>query len=270
LTIVDSDDNGYVAPEAIDRAVRTETSAIVVNHCSNVTGATLDLDSIGLIAHEHGAMFIVDASQSAGLVPIDVERQQIDLLAFAGHKSLYGLPGIGGLYMREALSLRPLKVGGTGVRSDLLNQPREMPLYYEAGTANMLGIAALSAGVDFVLREGLASIRQKRTERIERLVAGLSSIPDVVVHASDAASRGAGILSFNVDGVSPEEVAYVLEQSFGIVVRSGLHCAPLIHEALGTYPAGSVRVSPSCFTTTGEIDRLVEAVEAAVRVGVAA
>ena len=145
-----------------------------------------------------------------------------------------------------------------------------MPLFYEAGTANMLGIAALSAGVDFVLREGLPNIRQKRTERIERLVAGLSSIPDVIVHASDAASRGAGILSFNVDGVSPEEVAYVLEQSFGIVVRSGLHCAPLIHETLGSYPAGSVRVSPSCFTTVGEIDRLVEAVEAAVRVGVAA
>lgn len=267
LTIVDCDHNGYVAPEAIKRAMRPETSAIVVNHCSNVTGATLDLEAIGRIARGHRALFVVDASQSAGVTPIDVESQQIDLLAFAGHKSLYGVPGIGGLYVREPLSLRPLKVGGTGIRSDLPDQPREMPLYYEAGTANMLGIAALNAGVGFVLQEGLPAISERKAQHIEQLLAGLSRVPEVVIHAPQVASTGAGVLSFNINGMSPEEVGYVLEHSFGIVVRAGLHCAPLIHKALGSYPAGSVRVSPSYFTTPEEIDRLIEAIEALVQVG---
>lgn len=270
LTFVACDASGCVAPSDIERAVRPETSAIVVNHCSNVTGAVLDLEAISRIARRQGALFVVDASQSAGIEPIDVESQSIDLLAFAGHKSLYGVPGIGGLYVRQALSLRPLKVGGTGIRSDLSDQPREMPLYYEAGTANMLGIAALSAGVDFVLQKSVQAIGHERSQHVRRLRTELAGIPGVVLYASDATSPDAGILSFNIDGIDPEEVGYVLEQSFGIVVRSGLHCAPLIHKALGSYPAGSVRVSPSCFTTPDEIDVFVTAVKTMASVGAVA
>ena len=270
VTVVDCDANGSVPPSEIERAIRPDTSAIVVNHCSNVTGAVLDLEAIGRIALEHGALFIVDASQSAGVEPIDVRRQSIDLLAFAGHKSLYGVPGIGGLYIHQAMSLRPLKVGGTGIRSDLPHQPREMPLYYEAGTANMLGIATLSAGVDFVLRQGVGAIGAKKKQHIERLRAELSKVPGTVLYAPDVTSTHAGVLCFNIEGVSPEEVGYVLEESFGIVVRAGLHCAPLIHRALGSYPAGSVRVSPSYFTTHDEIDHLVSAVRTMAEVGAAA
>ncbi len=267
LTVVDCDAHGQVAPGDIEQAVRSDTSAIVVNHCSNVTGAVLDLEAIGRIARGHEALFVVDASQSAGVEPIDVEKQSIDLLAFAGHKSLYGVAGIGGLYIRQALSLHPLKVGGTGIRSDLLDQPREMPLYYEAGTANMLGIVALSAGVNFVLREGIGAIDRRKREHIERLVAELAMIPGVVLYAPDVARAYAGVISFNIEGVSPEESGYMLESSFGIVVRTGLHCAPLIHQALGSFPAGSIRVSPSYFTGRDDIDRLIEAVKAMAEVG---
>lgn len=267
LTVVDCDANGYVAPAEIARAIRSNTSAIVVNHCSNVTGAVLDLEVIGQIARRHNTLFVVDASQSAGTEPIDVEKQGIDLLAFAGHKSLYGIPGIGGLYVREALSLRPLKVGGTGVRSDLIEQPREMPMYYEAGTANMLGIVALSAAAEFVLHEGIDTIRRSKRQHVERLAAAFARIPGVTLYAPGVAQRYAGLLSFNIDGLGPDEAGYVLEESFGIMVRAGLHCAPLIHKALGSFPAGSVRVSPSYFTTNDDIDRLIEAVKAMAQAG---
>ena len=270
LTVVDCDANGQVAPSDIARAIRPDTGAVVVNHGSNVTGAVLDLEAVGRIARQHAVLFVVDASQSAGVEPIDVKTQSIDLLAFAGHKSLYGVPGIGGLYIRDALSLRPLKVGGTGIRSDLLDQPRQMPLYYEAGTANMPGIVALSAGVNFVLQEGIDAIARRKRRHVERLVAELATIPGVVLYAPDVARASAGMLSFNLEGINPEEAGYMLEESFGIVARTGLHCAPLIHQALGSFPAGSIRVSPSCFTTSGDIDRLIEAVKAMAEVGVVA
>ncbi len=266
LTVVDCDTNGYVTPGDIEQAIRPDTSAIVVNHCSNVTGAVLDLETIGRMARQHDVLFVVDASQSAGAEPIDVQRQSIDLLAFTGHKSLYGIPGTGGLYMHQAMSLRPLKVGGTGVRSDLPHQPREMPLYYEAGTMNLLGITALHAGVDYVLRQGVQVIGSKKKQQLERLRAELSKIPGIVLCAPEMTSTHTGVLSFNLDGISPEEVGYVLEHSFGILVRAGLHCAPLIHKALGSYPAGSVRVSLSYFTTDDEIDQFVAAVKAMANV----
>jgi selenocysteine lyase/cysteine desulfurase len=269
LTVVDCDDNGRVPPAAIEQAVRSDTSALVVNHCSNVTGTVLDLEAIGRIARRHGLLFVVDASQSAGLVPIDVAACGVDLLAFAGHKSLYGLPGIGGLYMREALSLRPLKVGGTGIRSDLLEQPREMPIYYEAGTPNMPGIVALQAGVDLVLRQGVDAIAQRKRQHLERIVDALGAIPGVVLYAPEVAQSYGSLLSFNFEAVGPEDAGYMLENSFGMVVRSGLHCAPLIHQALGSFPEGSLRVSPSYFTRDEEIDRFVEAVGAIAGAGCA-
>jgi cysteine desulfurase / selenocysteine lyase len=262
LTVVACDDNGRVPPSAIEQAIRPDTCALVVNHSSNVTGTVQDLQALGRIAQQHSVLFVVDASQSAGVVPIDVESGHIDLLAFAGHKSLWGIPGIGGLYVREALSLDPLIVGGTGIRSDLLRQPREMPMYYEAGTQNMLGIAALHAGVDFVLQHGVEDIGQRRREHVERLVAELEPIPGVGLHARDAALEYGGMLSFNIEGVSPEDAGYMFESCFGITVRTGLHCAPLIHEALGSFPHGSIRVSPSYFTTDEDIDHLVDAVHA--------
>ena len=262
LTVVACDDNGRVPPSAIEQAIRPDTCALVVNHSSNVTGTVQDLEAFGQVAQRHNALFVVDASQSAGVVPIDVGSCHIDLLAFAGHKSLWGIPGIGGLYVREALSLEPLMVGGTGVRSDLPDQPRDMPMYYEAGTQNMPGIAALHAGVNFVLQHGVGEMGRRRREHVECLVPELERIPGVGIHARDAALEYGGMLSFNIEGISPEDVGYMLESCFGIMVRTGLHCAPLIHKALGSFPHGSVRVSPSYFTTDEDIDQFVDAVQA--------
>ena len=159
LSIVACDEAGYVNPQKIAHAIQKNTKLIVVNHSSNVTGTVLDIKTISRIARSHGIVLLVDASQSAGCVPIDVQQWDIDMLAFTGHKSLYGIPGIGGLYIREGIVLNPLKVGGTGVRSDLLYQPEEMPLYYEAGTQNVPGIVSLDAGVAFILRTRIDRIR---------------------------------------------------------------------------------------------------------------
>ncbi|HSV98989.1 MAG TPA: aminotransferase class V-fold PLP-dependent enzyme [Sedimentisphaerales bacterium] len=266
-TVVSCDANGWVAPVDIAAAIRPDTCAIVVNHCSNVTGQAQDLAAIASVASERGAVLIVDASQSAGIVEIDLSDWRIDLLAFAGHKSLYGLPGVGGLYIREPLSLEPLKVGGTGVRSDLADQPREMPMYYEAGTPNTPGIAALDAGVRFVLDHGVGEIRRQVRRLVGRLAAELATIPEVRLYAPDAARDSACMLSFNIEGLDPEEAGYLLDQSFGMAIRSGLHCAPLIHRPLGSAPGGSIRVSPSYFTTDREIDQFLDAVKALVAHG---
>lgn len=260
LTIVNCDEYGFVSPSSIADQVQPNTKAIIVNHCSNVTGTILDLKSISEIAHAADVYFIVDASQSAGVAPIDVRADGIDILAFAGHKSLYGIPGIGGLYLREGLRPNPLKVGGTGVRSDLLYQPEEIPMFYEAGTQNMPGIVALNAGVDFVLRTGIDQIREAKLQYTRRMIKEFGDNPDIILYNRNDLDDASTVLSFNIKGIDPADVGYILENSFNIIVRSGLHCAPLIHKALGSYPKGSIRISPSYFTTHEEIDVFCEAI----------
>lgn len=260
LTVLDCDADGYVNPEQFSRAIRKTTSMILVNHCSNVTGAIQDMKAISTIAHDAGAMLVVDGSQSAGLYSVDVMRDGIDAFVFAGHKFLYGLAGIGGFYLHPDISLPPLMVGGTGVRSQLLYQPSERPILYESGTPNMAGIAALNAGVQYVLKTGVTQMRRRIVSIVRQLYEILSQIPEVIVYAANLGGNSS-MLSFNVRGIAPEETAYLLEQSFGILTRSGLHCAPLIHACIGSEPKGCVRVSPSVFTTEEQICRLGEAVQ---------
>lgn len=260
LTIVGCDAAGNVLPADIEAAIRTNTRAIVVNHCSNVTGQILDVVEIGRIARRRRVVFIVDASQSAGVIPLDVDAASIDLLAFTGHKSLMALTGVGGLYIREGIQLQPLKYGGTGVRSDLLFQPEELPLYYEAGTQNLAGIVSLHAGLDFIAHVGLDCIHEKRVHIIQAITEKLSHFSPVVLYGQSPCNPEATILSFNIDGIPPEDVGYILENSFDIVCRTGLHCAPLIHQALGSSPGGSVRISPSYFTTELEVKKFIDAV----------
>lgn len=260
LAIVDCDQYGFVKPSDIADRIKRNTKAIIVNHCSNVTGSVLDLKNISDIAHSVNAFFIVDASQSAGVVPIDVHADGIDILAFAGHKSLYGIPGIGGLYLREGLRPKPLKVGGTGIRSDLLYQPEEIPMFYEAGTRNMPGIVALNAGVDFILRTGIDQIQETKLRHTRRIIKEFDGNPDIILHNRNDLDNPSTVLSLNIRGMDPADVGYILENSFHIIVRSGLHCAPLIHKALGSYPKGSFRISPSYFTTHEEINVLIEAI----------
>jgi cysteine desulfurase / selenocysteine lyase len=267
LSIVDCDSYGYVNPIEISNAFRENTRLVVVNHCSNVTGAVQDLKSIAAFAHEASALFLVDASQSAGAIDIDVQEDQIDIMAFAGHKSLYGIAGIGGLFLREGIELSPLKVGGTGIRSDLLYQPEGRPIYYEAGSPNVVGIAALQAGVEFIMKTGIETIQRTKRRHINQIVQELKGQSAIHFYGDIEAANFYGPLSINLDGIAPADVGYCLEESFGVITRSGLHCAPLIHKALGSYPEGSVRISPSYFTTDGEIEQSISAFKALCTMG---
>lgn len=260
-TLVDCDATGFVSPEAIAAAIKKETRAIIVNHCSNVTGRLQDLKAIGSIAHLHDLMFIVDASQSAGYHDIDPLALHIDVLVFTGHKSLYGIPGTGGCYIREGLRPRPLKTGGTGVRADLLTQPGDMPLFYEAGTPNTPGIVALNAGLNYIRQKGIDTLRLKKEKWIGQISDALMAIPGIQVYGQDIQRFPASVLSFNIQNMVPNDVVYMLEHSFDIIIRAGLHCAPLIHQALGTYPKGTLRVSPSSFTGEEEIETFIDAIK---------
>lgn len=260
LTIVECDRNGYIEPQQFSEAIREDTRAVVVNHCSNVTGAVLDIKEISEIAHSAGAYIIVDASQSAGSIPIDCKNWDIDLLAFTGHKSLYGMQGIGGLYIKEGIELQPLKVGGTGILSELLLQPEGLPIHYEAGTPNTPGIISLYAGVQFVLQTGLDKIIEHKKKLYNFLFDKLRDNPDIEIYSPEKNTSYSNFC-FNVKGMVPEEVGYVLEASFDIWVRTGLHCAPLMLPYLGVKPWGTVRASHSYFTTEEEIYSFIEALQ---------
>ncbi len=265
VDFVDCDETGWVDPVDIEKAVRSDTKLIVVNHCSNVTGTVLNLKEIAGIAHKYNAVFLVDASQSVGAIPIDVQDMGIDYLAFTGHKNLYGLPGTGGLYMKEPLSLKPLKVGGTGVKSDVLVQPKEMAMYYEAGTPNLPGIASLKAGAEFVLGIGVDNFRRHKATLVRRMIDNLKDTPKIKIHTVEEHNSMSNFC-FNIEGMVPEEVNYILESSYDIHVRSGLHCAPLLLEAVGVHPWGTVRASPSWFTSEADVDKFINAVKEIVEI----
>ena len=264
VDFVKCDPCGYVEPEWIDAAFKPNTKAVIVNHCSNVTGTVLDLKAISDVAHSHGAVLIVDASQSAGMIPIDINNWNIDYLAFTGHKSLFGMPGTGGLYMRHPFALEPLKTGGTGVKSEVLLQPKEMTMYYEAGTPNTLGIVSLNAGVKFVLKEGIDKILAHKRGLIGHLLEELTPLPEITTYCHAEHSSHSNFC-FNIKGMTPEEVNYALESMYDIHVRSGLHCAPLLLEHIGVYPWGTVRASPSYFSTREDTGKFIVAVKEIIR-----
>ena len=260
LSIVPCDADGSVSPDAVTDAIGDSTAVVVVNHCSNVTGTVTDLKKIGRYTRDNDVVFIVDGSQSAGTYPIDVQEMNIDVLAFTGHKSLYGIQGIGGAYIREGINVRPLKVGGTGSRSDYLYQPEAVPLLYEAGTMNMAGIASLNAGITHLAEGRLAGMRRKKEMIAGNLKERLEQHSAIRTYPGREYKTPVSLFSFTVDGLEPEDIGYMLEYSFGIITRTGLHCAPLIHRYLGTSPLGSVRVSPSSLTTDGECESFMRAV----------
>lgn len=261
LSLVACDSAGRIDPGDIQRAIRPNTRLVVINHGSNVTGVVQDLAAIAQVAHDHGLMCVVDAAQTAGNLPLDVSKLPIDAMVFAGHKYLFGLQGTGGVYLRPGLELRPLKVGGTGVRSESVFQPEEGPLLYEAGTPNVPGIVSMTAGVEFLLAEGVENLRNRALRRFEELRRALGEIEGVTMYGEARSNAQLAVLSFNIDGWNPDQVSYALENSFDIVVRSGLHCAPLMHEAIGTSLEGTVRASPSCHTTEQEVMNLVVAIQ---------
>lgn len=250
---------GRVDPADIRQALSARTKLVAVIHGSNVTGALQPIEDIGPIVREHDALFLVDASQTAGAVPIDVEAACVDLLAFPGHKALLGLPGTGGLYVGPRARLTPWREGGTGVLSELPLQPEGLPYSLEAGSPNTLGLAGLRESVQFILQYGVKWIRSHELSLTRRLVDGLRIDERFRVYGPLASEHRVAVVSVNVADGSPEAVAAHVDQAYGIAVRAGLHCAPGAHQALGTFPEGTVRISPGYFTHPESIDLCLEA-----------
>lgn len=247
--------DGTLDPGAVAAALSSRTKLVVLSHASNVVGTLCPIREIGRLTAERELLFCVDAAQSAGACPIDVQDMNIDLLAFTGHKSLYGPQGTGGLCIGERAKgrLRPLLLGGTGSASSSDVHPDFLPDAFEAGTLNAVGLAGLAAGLAFVEQTGVEAIRRHATALTARLIAGLQEIPGVQLLGPCDASRQTALVSFNLEGWSCSAVASALEEHAGVCCRPGLHCAPLAHQQLGTYPAGTVRFSLGSFNTEEEI-----------------
>jgi len=256
---------GVVSARDIEQAITKDTKLVVVTHASNVTGVIQPIEEYGVVARRHNIIFMVDAAQTAGRYPIDVQAGNIDLLAFSGHKGLLGPPGTGVLYVGDRVSLDSLREGGTGSHSEQEEQPFELPYRYESGTVNSVGISGLGAGLKYIFGEGLERIRTHEQYLIDRLIEGLSPIPRVTLYAAKDSSKQAPVVSFNIEGYEPGEVGAILDQAFDIKVRTGLHCAPATHKTLGTYPLGTVRLSPGYFNTVEEIDLTLHALEKIAR-----
>jgi cysteine desulfurase family protein len=265
LTIVAAGADGRIDPDDVLRALRPNSRMIAVGHVSNVAGVIQPIGQIAAIAREAGSLFLLDAAQSAGSEPIDVSATGIDLLASPGHKGLLGPQGTGFLYVAAGVALRPLISGGTGTASSAEEQPDSMPEGFEAGTHNLPGIAGLKAGVEFVLEQGVAVIGNRERMLVESALERLSAIPETILCGpADPAGRS-GVLSFRAEGIDPSTLAFMLDQQFDIAVRAGLHCAPLAHRTLGTFPGGTVRMSPGWFSTAGEIAIFCDAVIECIR-----
>ncbi len=260
LSTLPCDSTGWVDPDHVRAAVTGDTRLVAVSYASNVTGTVQDVKSICEMAHEVDCLVLIDASQAAGLVEIDVQDLDIDMLVVTGHKSLYGIPGAGALYLRKGIELEPQILGGTGALGQSITQPRRRPYRYEAGTPNLPGYAAMDAGIRFVSKEGIAAIRERENQLVSALTEGLSDISDVTLIGRENSRDQLPILNFRVHDLDPDDVGYMLQHSFGITVRSGLHCAPLIHRYLGSDPYGTVRISPSYFTTFEEVESFLSAV----------
>jgi cysteine desulfurase / selenocysteine lyase len=265
VTRVTGDQDGLVEGRQIAAALRGNTRLVAVTHCSNVTGAIQPLGEIGQLAHQAGALLLVDAAQSAGVVPIDVSELNIDLLAVPGHKGLFGPQGTGFLYVAEGVELRPLIVGGTGGSSTGAGQPETLPERFESGTLNTPGIAGLQAGVEFVRTTGVAAIRDRESALVDQVVEGLQNLAGVVLHGPRSPERRGGVVSFTVAGLDPAQIGFRLDREFDIAVRTGLHCAPAAHRTIGTFPGGTIRVSPGWYNTAGEVESFLRALRAIVR-----
>lgn len=261
ITYLKPDRKGYVNVEDLRAAIRSNTGLVAVSHSSNLLGTIQPVEQIGQICKEKGIKLLVDGAQTAGILPIDVEAMGIHMLAFPGHKGLLGPQGTGGLYLHPDVDLEPLLHGGTGSQSEAVDQPQVRPDRYESGTQNTPGIAGLGEGVKFVLQTGVEKIHAREFELTQMLMEGLMGIEGVEVLGPSLGENKTGIVSFRLEGADASEVAFILDQSFQIAVRSGYHCTPLAHETAGTSETGAVRASVGYFTTDGEVQDLIAAVQ---------
>ncbi len=261
LTILKSDQKGRIVLQDFEREIRGNTKLVVCTHGSNLTGNLVDIAEVGEIAARHQILFCVDASQTAGIFSIDVQAMQIDLLCFTGHKSLLGPQGTGGLYVREGVVVRPLKTGGSGVLTYSREHPPQMPTALEAGTLNGHGLAGLHAAVSYLLETGIDEIRKREQFLMRRFYAGVCDIPGIRIYGDFEPEERCPIVSLNLGTEDSSEVSDLLYQEYGIATRPGAHCAPLMHQALGTVEQGAVRFSFSHYTTEEEVDTAVAALK---------
>lgn len=254
VTYAACDEKGAIAPEEILKHVDSSTKGIVCTHASNLTGNMIDIARVGAATRKKGIIFIVDASQTAGCVPIDVQEMKIDVLCFTGHKGLLGPQGTGGIYVREGIEVRPLLSGGSGVQTYSREHPREMPVALEAGTLNGHGIAGLHAAVEYLLETGIDNIREKELRLMRRFYNGVREMPEIRLYGDFDTEERCPIVTLNLLDYDSGEVSDELSERYGIATRPGGHCAPMMHKALGTVEQGAVRFSFSGFNTEEEID----------------
>lgn len=262
LKMVQADDNGRVAPAQIHTEITEKTKLVVVTAASNVTGTIMPIEEIFELTSAAGVKLLVDAAQGAGTVKIDMENTPFDLVVLTGHKHLYGPQGTGALLARDPNTLEPFMRGGTGSRSEEIRHPDFPPDKFEAGTLNTPGFAGLTAGIRFIVKEGLDAMIRYEQDLTEYLMEKLRLIEEIRLLAPNA--NRVSIVSFTVEGTSPSDVADYLDKEWGIYVRAGLHCAPMAHKTMKTFPAGTVRFSLSYFNTKDEVDRSIEALKAFV------
>ena len=263
LTVIPCSPQGLLGPGDLRRAFKKNTKMCILNHGSNVVGTLQPLADVGEICRNAGIIFFVDAAQTAGAIPLNMEAQRIDLLAFTGHKALFGPQGTGGLVIGEGLDQKkmiPLKTGGTGSRSEFEEQPDFLPDLFECGTPNGIGLAGLKAGLDFIRETGMGKIREYEICLTDRLLQGLARIPRVTRYGLKKADKQCATVSFNIQGLAPSEVSLRLDEEFGVLCRVGLHCAPSAHKTIGTFPEGTVRFSLSYLNNEEEVDHALRAV----------
>jgi cysteine desulfurase/selenocysteine lyase len=268
LQIVPCTADGTLKINDFDKAITPGTRLVVITHASNVTGKIMPVAKIAQMAHRVGALLLVDAAQTAGVLPIDMKAMGIDLLAFTGHKGLQGPPGIGGLVINKSVNtaqIAPLIRGGTGSQSDKEEQPEFLPDKYESGTPNIVGIAGLHAGIRYLLKDGIESIRMQEMGLTRIIIEGLSNIPGVQVHGTRDPLKSVAIVSFTVENRHVSEIGQRLDEEHGVLTRVGLHCAPAAHKTIGTYPGGTVRLAPGVTTSLEDIHAALSAIEKVVK-----
>jgi cysteine desulfurase/selenocysteine lyase len=254
------DGNGYVDPDDVKRAINKRTALVIVNHGSNVIGTVQPVSEIGKVCREAGVPFAIDASQTAGILPIDMQSMNIDVVVFTGHKSLMGPTGIGGMCVGEGVDIRSTRHGGTGVRSAVRTHLEEYPFRLESGTQNIVGVAGLHAGLDFIESEGLETLHRREMDLYDRFRTGLSELNRVTTYCAGQGEAHLPIVSLNVDNFVAGDVGTLLDVEHGIATRTGLQCAPLVHEGIGTASIkGTVRFSIGPFNTQEHIEKALYA-----------
>ncbi|WP_195251940.1 aminotransferase class V-fold PLP-dependent enzyme [Romboutsia sp. 1001713B170207_170306_H8] len=260
-TVVNCDEHGFLNVKELEKAIKPNTKLIVTTHASNVCGTLVDIKKVGEIAKKHNILYLVDASQTAGVYNIDIKEINIDMLAAPGHKCLFGPQGTGILYIKEGLNINILKEGGTGSKSEDLFQPNLVPDKYESGTHNTPGIAGLNAGVKFILEEGIDKIREHEEDLCQYMMDRLNEVPNVIIYGPNNVKEKAAVIALNLGNMDSGEVTFLLDSQYDIAVRSGIHCSPLAHMTLGTLEQGVVRFSLGYFNTKEEIDKVINALK---------